>query len=67
VGTSLAHEVLRVGRDGHDVEPGLIENAHDARTDQRLVLTDNDAQRGPGGHWALMYPTPASGQPHFSC
>jgi predicted TPR repeat methyltransferase len=48
VGVRLADEVRRLGRDGHDLEPALLENAHDALAHERLVLADDDADRhGP--------------------
>ena len=45
VGAGLANKVLGVARHADHLKPGLLEHAHDALADQRLILADHHADR----------------------
>ena len=50
VGAGLAHQVLGVARHCDHLQPGLLEHAHDALSDQWLILADHDAETSGIAH-----------------
>jgi hypothetical protein len=50
VGASFAQQVLGVARHSHHFQAGLLEHAHDALSDQRLILADHDTDASGLAH-----------------